>query len=379
LIDTDSFLWNNANGLELVDDRNFTVQSSVANHNGEIGFETYKVLNGLWNSDTASYNNWRGAQGAYYTWDSGGGRFFYHHHGNFNNFTALFNQSPGVHFDTDVANIAVSSLIHANNLFGFMIEKSEGPTTISGSYFCGNNPLGVHYDGGFVNRDSTNMTLTGNVIFGNPGSQIALAGILGGYSVTNWETGQVYDLVNENLTLSQNTIAGASSAQVFFDGLGSTDWNTFASTLVSDRNTWWAGTNTSAFTVPTPQPGTTLDLSEWQSLTGQDMNSSWASSAHPPACNVQSQGPDFWLLTNTYDSNDPVTASPSGQAAISLTTLPLGGMTGIVNLSVDGVPAIPGATASFTRSSVTTSGTSVLTLKTRPSTPPGTYPLTIIG
>src|SRR5215471_18353329 len=113
LIDTDSFLWNNAEGLGLNGVQNFTVQSSVANHNGETGFYTNRVLNGLWNSDTASYNNWRGAQGAYYTWDSGGGRFYYHHHGNFNNFTALFNQSPGVHFDTDVANIAVSSLIHA--------------------------------------------------------------------------------------------------------------------------------------------------------------------------------------------------------------------------------------------------------------------------
>src|SRR6516162_223164 len=220
LIDTDSFLRNNAEGLGLISLQNFTVQSSVANHNGEAGFFTYKVKNGLWDSDTANYNNWRGAQGAYYTWDSGGGRFFLQHHGNFNNFTALFNQSPGVYFDTDNANIAFSSLVHANNLFGFMVEKSEGPTTISGSYFCGNNPLGVRYDGGFDNRDSTRTTLTGNVIFGNPGSQIALNGILGGYSVTNWETGEVYDLVNENLTLSQNTIAGASSTGVFLDYLG---------------------------------------------------------------------------------------------------------------------------------------------------------------
>jgi len=375
LIDTDSFRWNNAEGLGLISLQNFTVQSSVANHNGEAGFFTYKVKNGLWDSDTANYNNWRGAQGAYYTWDSGGGRFFLQHHGNFNNFTALFNQSAGVYFDTDNANIAFSSLVHANNLFGFRVEKSEGPTTISGSYFCGNNPLGVSYDGGFDNRDSTGTTLTGNVIFGNPGSQIALNGILGGYSVTNWETGQVYDLVNENLTLSQNTIAG--SAQVFYDGyLGSTDWSTFASTLVSDHNTWWADTNTSAFTVPTPQSGTTLDLSGWQSQTGQDMNSSWTSSASPPACNVQSQRRDFWLLATTFS---PVTASPSGQAAFGLVTLPLGGMTGTVNLTVDGVPAIPGATASFSPSSITTSGSSVLTLNTSPSTPPGTYPVTIIG
>ena len=378
LIDTDSFLWNNAEGLGLIGVQNFTVQSSVANHNGEVGFFTYKVKNGLWDSDTVNYTNWRGAQGAYYTWDSGGGRFFLQHHGNFNNFTALFNQSPGVYFDTDNANITFSSLVHANNLFGFMVEKSEGPTTVSGSYLCGNNPLGVRYNGGIDNRDSTRTTLTGNVIFGNPGSQIALNGILGGISVTNWETGEVYDLVNENLTLSQNTIAGTSSTGVFLNYLGSTDWSRFASTLVSDRNTWWAGTNTSAFTVPTPQPGTTLDLSGWQSLTGQDMNSSWSSSARPPACNVQSQGPDFWLLATTFPVAS-VTASPSGQAAFGLVTLPLGRMTGIVNLSLDGLQAIPGATASFSASSVTTSGTSMLTLKTRPSTPPGTYPVTVIG
>src|SRR6516164_464018 len=48
LIDTDSFRWNNAEGLGLISLQNFTVQSSVANHNGEIGFFTYKVKYGLW-------------------------------------------------------------------------------------------------------------------------------------------------------------------------------------------------------------------------------------------------------------------------------------------------------------------------------------------
>ena len=51
------------------------------------------------------------------------------------------------------------------------------------------------------------------------------------------------------------------------------------------------------------------------------------------------------------------------------------GFTGNVSLSVTGLPA--GATASFSPSSVTGSGSSTLTVNTSSSTPPGTYTLTI--
>lgn len=377
LIDSDNFLWNNAMGLAFTEAQNFTVQSSVANHNGQKGFATHEVKYGLWQSDTANYNNWRGAQGAFYGWDTTGAKFMWDHDGTFNNLTVLFNQARGLGFDTDNENVTVTSLLSAANLTdSFSAEKSEGPMTFSNSYFCANNPLNMASTGGFLLRNSSFVSLTGSAIFGNGQDQLFVNGYPGGYIVTNWETGQVYNLRTENLTLSEDTIAGGSTAQVFSDDLGNTDWDDFVSTLNSDHNTWWAGTNANAFTVPTSDSGTAIDLAGWQALTGQDMNSSWASASSPTACDVQSQGPDYWFVT--ADAS-PVTASPAGSASYSLATMPLGGMTGTIDLSVDGLAAIPGVTASFNPPSVGTLGASELTLTTLATTPVGSYPVTIIA
>ena len=375
LIDTDTFRRNNADGLGMFYSQNFTVQSSVGNHNGEHGLDTAFVKYGVWQSDRASYNNWRGAQGAFYLWDTG--KFLYNHNNTFNDHRALFNQGPGVWFDTDAADTTLTGLIAVGNMMnGIFVEKSEGPVTLSNSYVCGNNPQGWAPYGGVGLRNSSSVSLIGNTVFGNGFSQISIVGEAGGILVTNWETGQVYNLQTENLALSQDIVVGGPTAQVFSDGtLGGEDWNVFASTLSSDYNSWWAGPNTQAFTVPSPS-FENLDLSGWQNMTAQDTNSSWTSSTSPAACNVQSQGRDYWLVA---DLIVPVTVSPAGVAAYNLTTMPLGGMTGTVNLSLDGLSGIPGVTASFAPSSVSTSGASVLTLTTSPSTPAGTYPFTVIG
>ena len=65
-MDTEDFLWNNGQGLNISGVNDVTVINSVARHNGEAGFGGYQLIDSLWQSDDASYNNWRGAQGAYY-------------------------------------------------------------------------------------------------------------------------------------------------------------------------------------------------------------------------------------------------------------------------------------------------------------------------
>jgi Abnormal spindle-like microcephaly-assoc'd, ASPM-SPD-2-Hydin len=376
LLDTDQFLWNNAVALTLTGTQNFTVQNSISNHNGQMGVNTSRVKKGLWQSDTASYNNWRGAQGAYYSYDTGGGKFLYDHNGNFQNFTALFNQTHGMHFDTDNANFTVNGLLAVGNADSFLIEKSEGPATISNSTLCGNSPFGQTYQGGITILDSESLTYTGNTLYGNGSNQINFTGSKGGFPVTNWETGQVYQLLTENLTLQNNLVAGNTATQVFSDSfLGGADWNQLVSTLTSDNNTWWAGTNNTAFTVPSPK-ATKLTLSGWQSQTGQDMHSKWASMSSPAACNVAVDHQDFQILTQSVHA---VTASPSGQAAFSIATLALGGLTGTVSLTLDGLSTIPGATANFSPASLTTNGNSTLTVTTSSSTPAGTYPVNIIA
>ena len=59
----------------------------------------------------------------------------------------------------------------------------------------------------------------------------------------------------------------------------------------------------------------------------------------------------------------------------SVNVVPSGGFTGNVSFSVSGLPQ--GANASFNPSSVTTSGSSTLTISTLASTAPGSYTLTI--
>jgi hypothetical protein len=378
LVDSSVFIWNNAVGLAFLTPQNFTVQSSISNHNGQKGFATYQVKHGLWQSDTGNYNNWRGAQAAFYTFDSGSARFFLDHGSTFNNLTTLFNQTQGVHFDTDNVNVTMNSQLSANNLYGFWMENSQGPTTISNSYLCANNVINQNDSGGFNFHDSTNVTLTGNTIYGNLANQITINGKPAGFSVTNWETGQHYNLLNGNVTLSQNKIAtNSNTTQLFYDGyLGGNNWTEFVNTLSSDNNTWSAGTKGQAFTVPVPKLTSFTTLNGWQSLTLQDMHSALGSVSQPQQCKVQAEGPDYWLISGNFN---PVTASPSGQASFNLTTVALGGMNGTVTLRVDGLSKLPGATASFNPSTITTSSASVLTVVTGGSTPPGTYPVTVIA
>ena len=79
-----------------------------------------------------------------------------------------------------------------------------------------------------------------------------------------------------------------------------------------------------------------------------------------------------------------VSATPASQTVTqgnsttyTVTVTPTGGFTGTVNLSASGLPA--NASASFNPPSVTTSGSSTMTVTTASTTPTGSFPLTITG
>jgi PKD repeat protein len=82
---------------------------------------------------------------------------------------------------------------------------------------------------------------------------------------------------------------------------------------------------------------------------------------------------DFSLSATPASS----TVLPGGSASYTATLNPGAGFTGTVNFSVTGLPS--GATASFAPTSLTTSGSTTLSVATSGTTPPGTYPLTIRG
>jgi hypothetical protein len=88
------------------------------------------------------------------------------------------------------------------------------------------------------------------------------------------------------------------------------------------------------------------------------------------------------VVAPTPAQNFTVSSTPgsqtvtAGQTVIySATVAPTSGFTGTVNFTASGLPA--GATANFNPSSVTNSGTTVVSIATTAATPVGTYPLTI--
>lgn len=288
LVDSCLFTWNNSDGLRLANPMTYyTVQNSAALHNGGMGFDDYEMKYGLWSSDQTSYNNWRGAQGASYDWDGGGAYFFNQHQVQLENFVASYNETNGIHWDTDQQNVIASGLFVANNLgTGAFVEKTEGPITVQNSNFCYNgNPgeqtTGVH--DGFLIRNSTNVSLLSDVIYSTGTAQLGILGTPGGIVVQNWETGKSYNLVTQNLTLSQDTFESTAPVlQVFRDEstLGGADWTAFQTTLSSDNNTWWSVDSVGVFDLPTKF---NQKFAYWQSVTGQDAHSVFAAPQVDPA------------------------------------------------------------------------------------------------
>jgi Protein of unknown function (DUF1565) len=380
LIDTDTFNWNNSVGLDLNITTNFTVQNSLANHNGQEGFNTFEAKNGLWTANEADYSNWRGAQGGIYGWSAGGFHFFAQHDNTVNGAKMFYNMSHGVHWDTDDVNDTAESIISAYNLRnGVVVEASEGPVSISNSYVCFNAPLLLYYDGGMALRGSTYVTLTGNTFANNLISEIPITGIQGGVPIpiTNYETGQKYNLLTTNLTLTSNTIAGGANEQLFldFDQAGSA-WTDFLSTLDSNHNDWWNGSVAKPFTVPEPSYDTPISWAQWLSTTDQDKNSTFsAPSGNPTApCQVSPDGPDLWFVNQNTGALTVTAGSP---AVYTMLLIPIGGFVSKTTFSSYGVGFVPGAKASWSKASVTGAGTVTFTVTTSNSTPSGTYPITM--
>jgi hypothetical protein len=93
----------------------------------------------------------------------------------------------------------------------------------------------------------------------------------------------------------------------------------------------------------------------------------------------------IWINHSAVATPDfSVSATPSSQSVVrgasttyTATVTPSGGFTGTVTFSASGLPS--GATASFSPASVTTSGSSTMTVATSASTPTGTFALSITG
>jgi hypothetical protein len=379
LFDTDTFQWNNGQGLSISTPATyFTVENSVALHNGDSGFQESTTDYGLWQSDTTSYNNWRGAQGAYYVCNTAGFHVWQAHDDTIDGFTISFNEAYGVHWDTDNVNISTSGIISSANLrSGIFIEKDQGPITLNTAYVC--NHTAPQVVGGLVLRNSEDISLTDSVLLNNAPAEIIMIGVKGGIEVTDWKTNKETNLVTENFTNTGNTIQGNTSGQSLFTDsyLDDSDWTSFQSTLVSKNNTWWNASNsTTQYTVPSPKSGSQDNFSSWKSVTDQDSSSSFKQPAGSPgaACSLTPVGTDYWITVD----NAILTVKPGKSATFNLALTPLN-FTGTVTLTLDGITEVKGLSATLSTSSIKTSGTSVLTVTAGTNTAAGTYSITVIA
>jgi hypothetical protein len=409
LIDNDQFLWNNSVGFSIYggsgSTQNVTIQNSVANHNGQIGFGGNKVKYCLYQNDESSYNSWRGALGAFYEVGFDGSYFFLYHNSNINGYSSYYNESSGVHFDTDNATDQVTGLqSSANNLAGLAIEASEGPFLVQNSAVCSNGLAPTSKTGNITIDDSSYVTLTGNVSYDGGLRQVYVIG--NGRAGTNWEQPTV-PLVrfNQHLTQTNNTFIGTAD-QAGFDTYYTHDpscsvaiadrWQTFGSTFSSQSNTWGdaSATNSSYPFFQAAILNGTVPLSTWQSPppqgVGQDTNSQFVPRASAPSqCALpKPDNPDFWLVLGPRGGKAAIVPQPGGpavQVPLSLFSL---GFTGNVSLSLDTTQedgsAVSGVTGTFSPQGLSLSPSyppaplaSTLTITTTSATPNGFYALTV--
>ena len=110
--------WNNWGGLSISGASNFTVQNSIASHNGGVGFQTTRSQYGLYDFNETDYNNWRGAQAAFYDWGMGGFKLFQTRNITVQNHYSYNNQAQGLWFDTDNKNMTVTNATLVGSLNG---------------------------------------------------------------------------------------------------------------------------------------------------------------------------------------------------------------------------------------------------------------------
>jgi hypothetical protein len=129
----------------------------------------------------------------------------------------------------------------------------------------------------------------------------------------------------------------------------------------------------------------------WNSTmnSAEDNTGLWPKFSPPSVVNGKVYMASFSNLLNVYGlfstpsdftiSETPATQTvgPGGIAPFTISTVPVSGFNSAVVLAVSGLPT--GATASFSPSSIASGGSSTLSVLTTPSTPIGTYTLTITG
>ena len=369
LVDSVQALWNNWGGLGVYTSNNFTVQNSVASYNGGAGILGDQDTNALYSFNETDYNNWRGAQGAFYDWAMGGTKLFQMRNATVQNHFSYNNYAEGLWFDTDNQNVTINNdTLVGNVMAGLQIERDEGPVTVQNSHFC-TSGQGINV------LTSANLTIQNNTFYNNSGTnkyqaEIFVGGQAGGKIINDYITGQAYDLFTTSMVLNGNTFQNASSGQLVFGTyLTGSDWTQFASTLNAGNNTWYDPATSNSFKITN---GKIVNLAGWQNAVQNDFTSVWQQPAPSPASYCTIPTPSFSDFRVTVDSGTYAMSAAKAVASVRVDSFGYG----TVNLQVSGLPS--GVTANFSQSSLV-SGVVTLTFAAASNAQTQTVPVTLWG
>jgi len=361
--------WNNWGGLSISGTSNFTVKNSIASHNGGVGLQATKSQYGLYDFNETDYNNWRGAQAAFYDWGMGGFKLFQTRNITVQNHYSYNNQAQGLWFDTDNKNITVTNatLVGSYNA-ALQIERNEGPITVQNSLLASSG-TGVNI------LTSQKLTVKNNTFYNNGATnkyqaQVFLAGQKYGITIKDWQTGQSYFLTTKDMVLSGNkVVAGASGQYVFGTYLSGADWSDFANTLNASSNSWYDSTTSNSFKVVN---GKFVNLTGWQSSVGTDYTSHWTAPATSLTTQCAVPKTDFADFALNLDSGSYTMSSGKVVATARVKSFSYG----TVALKVTGLPS--GVSASISNGSLA-SGAATITLSATKSAANQTVPITLWG
>lgn len=190
--------------------------------------------------------------------------------------------------------------------------------------------------------------------------------------------------------------AAAQPMKAYWDSLSlQPEENTEGAGRSDDYSFEQAGIATSGYAMGAGARKTSAQAAKWGGTANRAYDSCYHQSCDTTS-NINSTGLNrsvdgiaytLWKLAvaNSTPANDfslavtPATGTvdPGGTATSTLSTATTKGSAQTVELSASGAPA--GVTVSFSPASVTSGGSSTMTVATAPSAAPGTYPLTVTG
>jgi parallel beta-helix repeat protein len=286
----DCSMYNNSTmGLLANHTANITIRRVNSLHNGGNGFDSYNLQNSIIEDCNFSYNCWRSHHAQIYHYFPAGTKNVRMKNCLIRNNEFIGNLATGCWLDVNCEFIDVEgNVAMENNRYGIYTETNCGPVTLRNNRASCNNYSGLQV------AESWNVTLTGNTLFQNRGTQLGIRGTIRSqygedpkewtYAADTRSSEIRYRYEPANLVVTGNILFSESeTSHLISHGVGGR-FNLYqhVNTYVGDTNTFFHTSSSEALhAVPIYSDSLSFEdwkdvtLEEWTELTGQDGNSEW--------------------------------------------------------------------------------------------------------